>query len=165
MPSLFVPLASKVVDVLAPRRGVSLRSARKKCSSGMQIRRGTRLRLSPSFRAREFRSSSRTLSSRIDDRRSPFPGGNISRANESGERLTPKGFDFASLLSTRQRGAAAEIATGRTRGWRRRAAGIEGRGRRDSGEGVRDARERDGGQPLVVCPSVRLYITCKRLGY
>lgn len=34
------------------------------------------------------------------------------------------------------------------------------RGRR----GVQDARERDGGQPLAVCPSARLYITCKRLG-
>ena len=41
----------------------------------------------------------------------------------------------------------------------------EGGGSGDCGEGVRDARERDGSQPLVVCPSARLYITCKRLGY
>lgn len=52
--------------------------------------------------------------------------------------------------------------------YRKEARGAE-KGTREEdeerGEGIRDARERDSGQPFAVCPSVRLYITCKRLGY
>lgn len=55
----------------------------------------------------------------------------------------------------------AQSCIGRRHGaWKRAREEDEERG-----EGIRDARERDSGQPLAVCPSVRLYITCKRLGY